>query len=204
MGGSDTRVESRRSRSRSPAKSHKKRKDRSRSRSRDRNVSKHRKRSKSRSRSESPKQKSRRRGINKAVASDVQDVFKGKTSDQLSQLQLQIERKLSQRAEGVDVGYWESLLSQLKAHLARARLKDKHSENLRRKLELLKAEQGVESDHEDVGSNPGKEEVPDEDSEEPSAEQVENPDESADEETLLIDNTLEEYVAGNYRYEILH
>ena len=108
----------------------------------------------------------------------------------------------------MDVGYWESLLSQLKAHLARARLKDKHSENLRRKLELLKAEQGVESDHDDVGSNPGKEEVPDEDSEEPSAEQVENPDEikteSADEETLLIDNTLEEYVAGNYRYEILH
>ena len=28
------------------------------------------------------------KGINKAVASDVQDVFKGKTSDQLSQLQV--------------------------------------------------------------------------------------------------------------------
>jgi hypothetical protein len=45
------------------------------------------------------------------------------------------------RSEGVDVGYWESLLSQLKAHLARARLRDRHSENLRKKLELLKAEQ---------------------------------------------------------------
>ena len=30
----------------------------------------------------------RRQGINKAVASDVQDVFKGKTSDQLAQLQV--------------------------------------------------------------------------------------------------------------------
>ena len=45
------------------------------------------------------------------------------------------------RTEGIDVGYWESLLSQLKAHLARARLRDRHSENLRKKLELLKAEQ---------------------------------------------------------------
>ena len=108
----------------------------------------------------------------------------------------------------MDVGYWESLLSQLKAHLARACLRDKHSENLRRKLELLKAEQGVESDHEDASSNPTREESQDEEADEPSAEQVENPDEiktdSTDEETALIDTTLEEYVAGSYRYEIFH
>lgn len=30
------------------------------------------------------------------------------------------------------------------AHMARARLRDRHQENLKRKLELLKAEQGVE------------------------------------------------------------
>ena len=87
----------------------------------------------------------RRQGINKAVAGDVQMVFKDKTSEQLAQLQVQIESKLSQRSEGIDVGYWESLLSQLKAHLARARLRDRHSENLRRKLALLKAEQGIEA-----------------------------------------------------------
>lgn len=83
----------------------------------------------------------RRQGINKAVASDVQEVFKGKTASQLSELQKQIEKKLRERTEGIDVGYWESLLSQLKAHLARARLRDRHSENLRKKLEMLKAEQ---------------------------------------------------------------
>ena len=56
---------------------------------------------------------------------------------------------MSHRSEGVDVGYWESLLSQLKAHLARARLRDRHSENLRKKLELLKAEQqGGDGDRE--------------------------------------------------------
>lgn len=32
----------------------------------------------------------------------------------------------------------------LLAHMARARLRDRHQENLRRKLEVLKAEQGVE------------------------------------------------------------
>ena len=83
----------------------------------------------------------RRQGINKAVADDVQEVFAGKTSLQLAQLQANIEAKLSQRSEGVDVSYWESLLSQLKAHLARARLRDKHKDHLRQKLELLKAEQ---------------------------------------------------------------
>ncbi len=48
-------------------------------------------------------------------------MFEGKTADQLTQLQSNIERKLQSRADGLDVNYWESLLSQLKAHLARAR-----------------------------------------------------------------------------------
>jgi len=83
----------------------------------------------------------RREGINKAVAKDVQGVFRGKTVEQLNALQKSIESKLKSRAEGVDIGYWESLLSQLKAHSARGRLSDKHKENLRNKLAQLKAEQ---------------------------------------------------------------
>ena len=83
----------------------------------------------------------RREGINKAVARDVQGVFKGKTVEQLDALQKSIENKLKSRAEGVDIGYWESLLSQLKAHSARGRLRDRHQENLRNKLAQLKAEQ---------------------------------------------------------------
>ena len=90
----------------------------------------------------------RRQGINKAVADDVQKVFEGKTSGQLSALQKSIEAKLAQRKEGVDVSYWESLLSQLKAHLARARLRDRHKDNLRKKLQLLKAEQSTKDKEE--------------------------------------------------------
>ena len=61
--------------------------------------------------------------------------------EQLELLQRQIEGKLSDRTEGVDIGYWESLLSQLKAHTARGRLRDRHQQLLRSKLAQLKAEQ---------------------------------------------------------------
>ncbi|XP_033339329.1 splicing factor Cactin [Megalopta genalis] len=85
----------------------------------------------------------RREGIHESVAKDVTAIFKGKTASQLEALQLQIEAKITGKPEGVDIGYWESLLSQLKAHMARARLRDRHQENLRKKLEVLIAEQGV-------------------------------------------------------------
>ena len=85
----------------------------------------------------------RREGIHEAVAKDVTAIFKGKTAAQLQSLQLLIEAKITVKSEGVDIGYWESLLSQLKAHMARARLRDRHQGNLRKKLQVLKAQQGV-------------------------------------------------------------
>lgn len=56
----------------------------------------------------------RREGIHQSVAKDVTNVFKGKTSVQLAALQTQIENKINGKADGIDIGYWESLLSQLK------------------------------------------------------------------------------------------
>lgn len=44
------------------------------------------------------------------------------------------------------MGYWESLLQQLRAHMARARLRERHQDVLRQKLYKLKQEQGVESE----------------------------------------------------------
>lgn len=58
----------------------------------------------------------RREGIHESVANDVIAIFKGKTAAQLEELQTQIEDKISGKAEGVDIGYWESLLSQLKGN----------------------------------------------------------------------------------------
>lgn len=59
----------------------------------------------------------RREGIHESVAKDVTAIFKGKTAIQLEALQLQIEVKITGKPEGVDIGYWESLLSQLKGNL---------------------------------------------------------------------------------------
>lgn len=86
----------------------------------------------------------RREGINQSVSSEVSNIFKGKTTNQLLLLQEQMKKKL-QGGEGVDVGYWESLLSQLNAHIARTRLRERHQEVLRQKLFKLKQEQGIES-----------------------------------------------------------
>lgn len=86
----------------------------------------------------------RREGINEAVSEEVVSVFKGKTTAQLLILEEQMRRKL-QGGEGVDVGYWESLLGQLKAHMAKTRLRERHQEVLKRKLFKLKQEQGIES-----------------------------------------------------------
>jgi len=88
----------------------------------------------------------RREGINKTVQTDVQQIFKGKSVEQLEQLQTHIEKKLEERAEGLDIGYWESLISQLKAHTARGRLRDRHQQLLRSKLAQLKAEQFGKTD----------------------------------------------------------
>ncbi|XP_050096785.1 cactin [Anopheles aquasalis] len=86
----------------------------------------------------------RREGIHQSVAKDVTQIFRGKTAQQLEELKKKIEDKISSQQDGLDIGYWESLLSQLKAHMARARLRDRHQDNLRNKLELLKQEQEVQ------------------------------------------------------------
>lgn len=83
----------------------------------------------------------RREGIHQSVAQDVSKIFRGKTTVQLNELRTKIEGKLSCKSDGIDIGYWESLLSQLLAHMARARLRDRHQANLKSKLEILKREQ---------------------------------------------------------------
>ncbi|MEQ2177293.1 hypothetical protein GOODEAATRI_002096 [Goodea atripinnis] len=88
----------------------------------------------------------RREGINTAVSTDVQSVFKGKTYSQLQALHLNIEGKIRVGGSNLDIGYWESLLQQVRVYMARARLRERHQDVLRQKLFKLKQEQGVESE----------------------------------------------------------
>jgi hypothetical protein len=57
-----------------------------------------------------------------AVESDISALLSGKTYDQLSQLQRQIQAKLSS-GEPVDVDYWEGLLKSLLVWKAKVRYK---------------------------------------------------------------------------------
>lgn len=57
---------------------------------------------------------SHRQGIHASIAADVSKVFQNKSVAELHKLQVSIEAKLAGPTVGLDVGYWESLLSQLK------------------------------------------------------------------------------------------
>lgn len=72
----------------------------------------------------------RREGINTAVSTDVQTVFKGKTYSQLQALHLNIETKIQAGGSNLDIGYWESLLQQVRVYMARARYVWSDSERL--------------------------------------------------------------------------
>ncbi|CAG0898222.1 unnamed protein product, partial [Cyprideis torosa] len=85
----------------------------------------------------------RREGVHEAVRRDVVSIFKGKSSAQLDAMRQQMERKIRSGDESVDVTYWESLLSQLKAHMARTRLRERHQEGLKKKLERLREQQAL-------------------------------------------------------------
>ncbi|XP_015927341.1 splicing factor Cactin [Parasteatoda tepidariorum] len=85
-----------------------------------------------------------RESINSSVNSEIVSIFKGKSPTQLQAMYRQIEKKIAERGEGLDISYWETLLSRLNAYMARARLRERHEENLRHKLYKLKQEQGVE------------------------------------------------------------
>lgn len=60
---------------------------------------------------------SHRQGIHSSVASDVSSIFRNKSLAELNKLQINIESKLSGPTTGLDIGYWESLLSQLKGKI---------------------------------------------------------------------------------------
>ena len=69
----------------------------------------------------------------------MSSLFRGKTYAQLIELEDTIKKKINEES-GIDIGYWESLLAQLKAHMARARLRDRHKQVLYEKLNSLKKE----------------------------------------------------------------
>ncbi|XP_039497442.1 cactin [Drosophila santomea] len=138
----------------------------------------------------------RRDGIHQAVVKDVADIFRGKNAQQLEEMRQRIEAKISGRADGVDISYWESLLSQLKAHMARARLRDRHQALLREKLLLLKRENDDETLQEEVPPQIKEEEMETQDAEDPEA--AEGAPEDEEDPLKELREAVRLYQAGNY------
>uniref|UniRef100_A0A182MQF5 Splicing factor Cactin n=1 Tax=Anopheles culicifacies TaxID=139723 RepID=A0A182MQF5_9DIPT len=157
----------------------------------------------------------RREGIHQSVAKDVTQIFRGKTAQQLEELKKKIEDKISSQQDGLDIGYWESLLSQLKAHMARARLRDRHQDNLRSKLELLKKEQEMQVKKEEpsdddaagpsgVGSRGDQADESSMDSGAAQSESEPGPSKPADNhESDLLNECFEMYKKGGYEPKYL-
>lgn len=127
------------------------------------------------------------------------EIFRGKTAQQLEELRTKIEQKIESKCDGVDIGYWESLLSQLKAHMARARLKDKHQENLRAKLELLKQEQMESSNLADENADEMPSTSTQRIKDDPDANAEEISQQEAEEEAAnILTDSFNLYTEGNY------
>eukprot|EP00050_Salpingoeca_kvevrii_P003985 m.239516 g.239516 ORF g.239516 m.239516 type:complete len:571 (+) comp10919_c1_seq1:448-2160(+) len=80
-------------------------------------------------------------GINEAVKDDIDNVLRGKSSTQLTTMQSEIERRIAS-GEVLDIGYWETLLRELRTYLAKARLRERHQKHLEIKLQALREKRG--------------------------------------------------------------
>lgn len=116
-------------------------------------------------------QMDRRESINSSVNQDVEGIFISKTYSQLVQLHKQINQKIAS-GDAVDIGYWETLLHQLKAYMAKARLREFHQAMLRKKLDDLKKQKSEmakqSSDESEPESEPESTEDKSKTQEEPS------------------------------------
>ena len=76
-------------------------------------------------------------GAHDLVSQDIHQLFNGKTTRALSQLQEEIQNKIQSQATSIDTDYWCTVLQQLDVYRAKAALKEMHSMMLQRQLEHI-------------------------------------------------------------------
>lgn len=122
-------------------------------------------------------------GINPALVPTINDMFKGKTPEQLVKLRSRVEEKLNSNDPSLDITYWETVLSKLKAFVARAKLEEMHKVNMVKRRQLLS---------ESTGTRVKKEEQDDREDE------VYQPVDTSMPEFSLIDSCKQAYRDGRY------
>lgn len=158
--------------------------------------------------------------INPAVHKDVDAIFKGKTHAQLLILQSQMKERMKSGGS-IDVGYWESLLQQSDAYVAKARLKETHQKLLKKKLEEIKMESIVETgpsassaaeesqqEEEEAGPSGGADEAAVEEDEEEAEEEEEEVDGKVELQKLsdaeMKERSVKEYYEHAYNPKLLN
>jgi len=161
--------------------------------------------------------------INPAVHKDVDAIFKGKTHSQLLLLQTQMKERIKSGGS-IDVGYWETLLQQSEAYVAKARLKETHQKLLKKKLEEIKMESNIETtttsnntaesqpedgeSEQQAGPSGTSEEKEDEEKEEEAEEETENVDGKVELQKLtdaeMKERAVKEYYEHAYNPKLLN
>ncbi|CAB76738.2 Splicing factor Cactin [Caenorhabditis elegans] len=80
--------------------------------------------------------------VHASVQTEVQNMFKNKSIDELLKLEDQMDAKI--RGNSGNKGYWQDLDDQLKVFIARKRLREHHGRVLRLQLAIIKEEQKKE------------------------------------------------------------
>eukprot|EP00039_Didymoeca_costata_P030511 m.29952 g.29952 ORF g.29952 m.29952 type:complete len:623 (+) comp8155_c0_seq1:61-1929(+) len=74
-------------------------------------------------------------GINPKVVLKIQNILKGKSSDQLRTLKTRVKQELQ---KGTQLAYWERMQVEIGVHLAKARLRERHQDSLEKRLSSLR------------------------------------------------------------------
>lgn len=162
----------------------------------------------------------RRESINTSVKHDIAGILGAKTYSQLVAMQKQINLKIAS-GDAVDIGYWETLLHQLKMFMARARLREFHQVMLRKKLDDLKrqksemagqstseiplseSEPESESESQPGDTNTKEKKEDEDDAPEEKADEAEEVKDSVYTEQDLTEEGYASYDAGNYSPRLL-
>ena len=60
-----------------------------------------------------------------------------------------MKKKIHEGRAGTDVAYWESLLVHLQVHMAKGRIRKRHSQMLQYRLQKIREEQTAEAEQQD-------------------------------------------------------
>ena len=79
-------------------------------------------------------------GVSPQIRENIMKMLRGKSHGELITLQEEIKKRISS-GDAVDISFWEAMLGEMRAQLARARLRERHQAMLEQALQALRMRQ---------------------------------------------------------------